>query len=182
MKITNLNMVSIIAGIMVLTGAGITQAQVASVSASVHLRHGPGAQYTRIAALPQGAAVHINSCRGGWCQIRSSWGIGWVSGRYLSQGYNAAPVYNTQPQVTLGLNIGSGFYDDPFYAPYYQPYYTGWHPPFYRPWYRPGYRPGFNPGYRPFGPHYSPRPFGRQGWNPRWGVGPAHFPRGGWRR
>ncbi|MBX8782254.1 SH3 domain-containing protein [Ochrobactrum sp. GRS2] len=172
-----MKIISIISGLMLLVGTSIVQAQVATVSGTVNLRQGPGTNYTRIAALPRGAAVHIESCRGSWCQIRSSWGIGWISGRYLSQsyqGYNAAPVYNTQPQVTFGLNIGSDFYDDPFYAPYYQPYYTGWHPPYYRPWYRPGYRP--------YGPRYNPRPFGRQGWNPRWGVGPVHFPRGGWRR
>ncbi|MDR0252160.1 MAG: SH3 domain-containing protein [Brucellaceae bacterium] len=150
------------------------QAQVASISASVNLRQGPGTQYARIAALPRGAAVHINSCRGGWCEIRSSWGVGWVSGRYLSQGYNSAPsyapAYNSQPQVYLGLNFGSGFYDDgPYYGPYYRPYYRHWNPPYYRPYYRPWRNSGY-------------RPYGRGGWHPGWGVGPAHFPRGKWRR
>lgn len=173
----NKMMTVLLSGLMLLAGNYVAQAQTASVSGSVNLRQGPGAKYVRIATLPRGASVHIDYCRGGWCQVRSSWGIGWVSSRYLLQGYNSAPAYSqsypVQPQVTFGLNIGSGFYDDGgYYDSYYRPYYR----PYDRPWYRPGYRSGFRPGYRPYGPRYNPRPYGREGWNPRWGVGPAHFP------
>lgn len=175
MRIVILNIKLMITWVLLLFGVYDTQAQVASVSASVNLRQGPGTHYGRIAALPRGAAVHVNSCRGNWCQIRSSWGVGWVNGRYLIQGYNTGLVYGSdyaapQSQVYLGLNIGSGFYDDPYYQPYYKPYY------------QPNFWPGYRAGYRPYGPRYSPRPFGREGWNPRWGVGPVRSPGGGWRR
>lgn len=186
-----------VSGVVLLLGSYAAHAQVASVSAAVNLRQGPGAGYGRIAALPRGVNVHINSCRGGWCQIRSSWGVGWVSGRYLLRGYagsnyapNYAPAYDSdysapQSQVIFGLNIGSGYSDDDYYSPYYRPNYR----PYYHPNYGPGYRPVFGPGYRPFGPRYRPdgpryfpRPGGREGWNPRWGVGPVHLPLGGWHR
>lgn len=120
-----------VSGVVLLLGSYAAHAQVASVSAAVNLRQGPGAGYGRIAALPRGVNVHINSCRGGWCQIRSSWGVGWVSGRYLLRGYagsnyapNYAPAYDSdysapQSQVIFGLNIGSGYSDDDYYSPYY---------------------------------------------------------------
>ncbi len=179
----------IYAGAFLVSGMVGAQAQVVSVTQTVNLRQGPGVQYARIAALPRGAAVHVDVCRNGWCRVQSSWGIGWTSGRYLS-GANAAsyaPDYATrQSQLYLGLNIVPGFaYDDPFYTPYYNRYS--------RPYYRPPYRPYYH-GYRPYthyrGPHYG----GGQRWNPRWGVGPVRpshgiphgiphgAARGGWRR
>lgn len=190
----NKHVITAISGTMLLLGAYAAQAQVASISSAVNLRQGPGTGYGRIAALPRGVNVHINTCRGGWCQIKSSWGVGWVSGRYLQRGYagsNYAPNYpraygsdygsdysGSQSQVIFGLNIGSGYSDDDYYTPYYRPNYR----PFYRPNYGPGYRPNFGPGYRPDGPRYFPRPGGREGWNPHWGVGPVRAPRGGWHR
>lgn len=153
-----------ISGAMLLLGSYAAQAQVASVSEAVFLRQGPGAAYGRIATLPRGVNVHINICRGGWCQIRSSWGVGWVSGRYLRRGY-ALPHYASndtsysfrnydsdyyapQSGVFLGLNIGSGHSRYDYNTPYYHPN----------------------------GPRYFSRPVGREGWSPRWGVGPAYFP------
>lgn len=170
-------MTVLLSGLMLLAGNYVAQAQTASVSGSVNLRQGPGAKYVRIATLPRGASVHIDYCRGGWCQVRSSWGMGWLSSRYLQQGYNSPPAYTqsypVQPQVTFGLNLGSGFYNDgPYYRPSYRPYYRSYD----RPSYRSGYRFGYRPGYRPYGPYYNQRPYGREGWNPRWGVGPAHYP------
>lgn len=153
-----------------LAGTYTVQAQTASVSQSVNLRRGPGERYGRIATLPRGVRVHVDYCRGGWCQIRSSWGLGWVSGRYLQRAYSSGPSYapaypRARSQIYLGLNIGPDYFDrDPFYSPYPRPYY----------------RPNFWPGYRPDRPPYFPRPGGHEGWNPRWGVGPAYPPRRGW--
>ncbi len=136
------------------------EAQTLSVTQPVNLRQGPGVKYARIAALPRGAMVHVDYCRNGWCRLRSSWGIGWASRRYLgSARVPYAPRYAApRSQIYLGLNIGPGFaYDDPFYDPYYRPYYR----PYYWPYHRPYYRPY---------------------WNPRWGIGPVRPPFWGWRR
>lgn len=164
-------MVAAASGAFLLLGAGAVEAQIAAVSQTVNLRQGPGINYARIAALPRGVSVHIDTCRGGWCQVRSSWGLGWVSGRYLLRG-NAGSNYvpgggaypRPQTQIYFGLNVGRNYWD---YDPYYRPYY---------PHYWPGYRPHYWPGYRPYHPGYRPYPGRGGGWNPHWGVGPARMP------
>lgn len=139
------------------------QSQVAVTTGSVNLRQGPGSKDKRITVLPRGAAVHIQACQKGWCHIATSWGTGWVSGRYLGNLHRAAPVYRPvytpPPQVHFGLNIGpDDYYDDPFYGPDFWPPYGYWNGPDY--W-----------------PQHNPLPSLRHHWNPRWGVGPVRPPR-----
>lgn len=131
-------------GILLMLGTYAVQAQTAFVTGSVNLRQGPGTQYARIAALPRGVSVHIDMCRAGWCHVRTSWGLGWVSGRYLAHGYPSRAYPRRQNNVYFGFDIFPDYrYDEPCYHRRCRPDY----------W--PGYRP-VPPGYNPYRPSYVP--------------------------
>ncbi|ERM85269.1 hypothetical protein P865_14750 [Brucella abortus 82] len=61
----------------------IASAAPAVVSASVNVRSGPGAHFTRLAAIPAWTRVNAGPCRNGWCRIGNGSGYGWISARYV---------------------------------------------------------------------------------------------------
>lgn len=136
-------------------GAFAAMAQAATTSEAVNLRYGPGVNYLRITTLPSGASVHIDYCRIGWCQIRTSWGIGWVNSRYLVQGSQFAAKETRddvlQTPATPEVKDGSENYDNNlFYDRYYHSYYRlydGY-------WYYLGRRQGYRPDYWFYDPYY----------------------------
>jgi len=137
------------------TGVIAALAQAASTSEAVNLRYGPGVQYYRITTLPSGASVHIDYCRGGWCQIRTSWGIGWVNSRYLVHGSKFAAKESrddlVQTPATPEAKDGAGNNNnDLFYDRYYHSYYRlydGY-------WYYLGRKQGYQPDYWFYDPYY----------------------------
>ena len=147
-----------LAGITVmLLGAGAlaAQAQSAITSEAVNLRYGPGAHYLRITTLPRSASVHIDYCRTGWCQIRTSWGIGWVNSRYLLQTSQFAAKETrddlAQPVTPEVQDSSQSTNNEIFYDRYYHSYYRlydGY-------WYYLGRRQGYRPDYWFYDPYYK---------------------------
>ncbi len=140
-----------------LLGAGTlaVQAQPAITSEAVNLRYGPGVQYVRITTLPRSASVHIDYCRAGWCQIRTSWGIGWVNGRYLLQQSQFAAKESRDdlvqtpatPETKSGTeNDNNDIFYDRYYHSYYR-LYDGY-------WYYLGRKQGYQPDYWFYDPYY----------------------------
>lgn len=144
-------------------------AATAITTGNVNVRAGPGARYNKVTTLPRGAAVQVNDCRGGWCHVHTSWGYGWVSGRYLAsqQPIGRRDAYRPAPEskIYFGLNIGPQWYPD--YPPYRVPRHS-WRP-------RPPWRPvwGVGPAYPPPPPAAS-RPRGP--WSIGRGVEPVFPP------
>ncbi|UWF59009.1 SH3 domain-containing protein [Brucella sp. 2716] len=150
----------------------IASAAPAVVSASVNVRSGPGAHFTRLAAIPAWTRVNAGPCRNGWCRIGNGSRYGWISARYVRfAGY--AGGYAAQPPATVIVNNGG--YDD------WGPALgwglgIGWASSNWGPYWGPGWG-----GYRG-GPNYihgcigrncqSGWGPGRRGWNPHWGRGP----------
>ncbi|WP_247644335.1 SH3 domain-containing protein, partial [Brucella sp. CMUL 010] len=87
----------------------IASAAPAVVSASVNVRSGPGAHFTRLAAIPAWTRVNAGPCRNGWCRIGNGSGYGWISARYVRFA-SYAGGYAAQPPATVIVNNGG--YDD----------------------------------------------------------------------
>lgn len=151
----------------------IASAAPAVVSASVNVRSGPGAHFTRLAAIPAWTRVNAGPCRNGWCRIGNGSGYGWISARYVRFA-SYAGGYAAQPPATVIVNNGG--YDD------WGPALgwglgIGWASSNWGPYWGPGWG-----GYRG-GPNYihgcigrncqSGWGPGRRGWNPHWGPGTA---------
>lgn len=129
-----------LAALMMMVMTAGAYAWTASATASVNVRSGPGTGYRVIDVLQRGERVEVEYCRSGWCFIdQGRFGPnGWVSGNYLSQGYQQPrpPVY--QPPVQR--------------PPQWNPYPP--RPPHWQP--NPPRPPHWNPSPRP--PHWRPDP------------------------
>lgn len=68
----------------------------AVTTGNVNLRAGAGVDHERIATLPRGTAVVVDSCQRGWCLVDSLGLTGWVSVRYIA---NSGVVERYVPSV-----------------------------------------------------------------------------------
>ncbi|QIB35513.1 SH3 domain-containing protein [Ancylobacter pratisalsi] len=74
------------------TGRGYAPGVVGAVAATtattatVNVRSGPGVGYDVLGTLPAGSPVSVVGCSGAWCQTQ----YGYVSARYVGQGYQGA--------------------------------------------------------------------------------------------
>lgn len=63
------------------------------LTASVHLRTGPGIGYSRLATLPQGGVVYVHACTHtqSWCHVSYGHFSGWASARYMAATLPVSP-------------------------------------------------------------------------------------------
>lgn len=61
----------------------------ASVTAGVNLRAGPGSEHERLTVIPEGAAVVIEECVAGWCEVAYDSINGFVYDDYVDAGMAA---------------------------------------------------------------------------------------------
>ena len=128
-----------IAGIFAAAAAalpGTASAASGHATGSVNLRTGPGTQYSRILAIPAGAALDIYRCAS-WCNVNYRGHVGWVSARYVSSG----AYYRPPTTVFRQLPPRSGYIARPRWDDRYGAWYDG------RRWYRDGRwydRPNFS--------------------------------------
>lgn len=74
----------------------------ATTTSPVNVRSGAGSKYTRLATLPLGTSVWVDSCNGGWCAINAGGVTGWISARYLSgagSNYSYRPPSFKEPAI-----------------------------------------------------------------------------------
>lgn len=104
MKLPKLVKAAGLGTIMVVLGAGVASAAVAT--ASVNVRTGPGTGYNVVDTLRPGEQVAIIDQRGGWCAVQKSGPNGWVSCAYLSNSVRDRS-YRDGPNVSLsfGFNV-----------------------------------------------------------------------------
>lgn len=100
----------ILAGGLLMAGAGIANAAVAT--ADVNMRSGPGTGYGVVTVVPAGASLAIVDCNGAWCRVDAGGAQGYVNASYLANeggGAYVAPVY-AGPVVTYGFGFGPRWY------------------------------------------------------------------------
>lgn len=128
-----------VAALMVMVMTAGAYAWTATATTSVNVRSGPGTQFRAIDVLQRGQQVWVETCRSNWCFVDQGRAgpNGWVSSRYLAEGY--------QPPRP------------PVYHPPVQPRPPHWNPNPPRP-------PHWNP-YPPRPPHWNPYPPRPPHWN-----------------
>jgi SH3-like domain-containing protein len=141
----------------------------AVTGSKVNLRQGPGTTYTVITTIPAGAAVDVNGCDAGWCQVTFAGQHGYIIATSIGAGEPGAPPPGAGSAG--GPRPGAG---GPPPGP--PPGYAG--PPSGYAGPPPGYPPP--PGYYPPPPGYYPPPPYYYGYGPYYGP----YWRGGryWRR
>lgn len=83
----------LVAGVATAMSATSALAYTATASVSLNVRAGAGTHYAVIDVLRPGEPVDVRSCNSyGWCYITHPGPDGWVSARYLSDGYSR-PYY-----------------------------------------------------------------------------------------
>ncbi|MCG6122711.1 MAG: SH3 domain-containing protein [Microvirga sp.] len=145
------------------------QAATAYVTNDLNMRAGPSTRYGVVRVLPAGSPVELLNCasRASWCEVAFRGVRGWVSGRYLDDGYrrpgrvipaDPGPVFGG-PVVTFEFGMSPRYYEPPEYRGD-----DGWG---YR--YDPRYvRRPYDP--RPYDPRpYDPRPYDPRPYDPFWG-------------
>lgn len=64
-------------------------------TANLHLRYGPGTRYQVVTVIPKGTAVTIDEdCNCKWIAVEYCGNIGYVSSKYLSNGYSRSSKTN----------------------------------------------------------------------------------------
>ena len=93
-------MAAIIAGTAAFAASPSHAQNIATTTASVNQRTGPGTGYAVVQVLPAGAQVSVSQCTAatGWCELVYRSRNGWVSARYLN--FSAAVSGDAPPVVT----------------------------------------------------------------------------------
>ncbi|MFL4480099.1 SH3 domain-containing protein, partial [Paeniglutamicibacter sp. ORCA_105] len=89
-------------------------------TANLNLRSGAGTGYRSVAVVPKGERVLLGRSSGGWANVKTSKGTGWISAGYLSTVAPKPPVVKPNPPkpdlvtfsaprwTTANLNLRSG--------------------------------------------------------------------------
>lgn len=142
------------------------QAAAAYVTNDLNMRAGPSTRYQVIRVLRAGSPVELLRCasRNSWCEVSYRGLVGWVSGRYLSDGYQRpSRVFPADPGFSFGGPVVTfEFGTRPRY--YEPPPYRGDDGGFYYD------RRRYDP--RPYDPRpYDPRPYDPRPYDPFWDPG-----------
>ena len=89
--------------------AGAASAATAITTSSITLRAGPGAQYQVVARVPARAAVEVDGCSAGWCDVSFGGAEGYASAAALQ--FAGAPG----PVAGAYYDYGYGYDDVPGY-------------------------------------------------------------------
>ncbi|WP_411734378.1 SH3 domain-containing protein, partial [Paeniglutamicibacter sp.] len=77
-------------------------------TANLNLRSGPGASHGAIGVVPQGERILLGKSSGGWANVKTSKGTGWVSVVYLSTVAPPPPVTTQYRWATGNVNLRAG--------------------------------------------------------------------------
>lgn len=79
---------------------------IATTTADLNMRTGPGTTYAVIITVPRGGSVTLLGCTAtfSWCDAAFADAKGWVSGKYLI--YGGSGIYHGQPIPAAGINLG----------------------------------------------------------------------------
>ena len=75
---------------------------------NLNLRSGPGTNHGSIAVVPLGERILLGQSSGGWANVKTSKGTGWVSVIYLSTVAPPAPVTTQYRWATGNVNLRTG--------------------------------------------------------------------------
>lgn len=84
---------------------GTAVAAVATATADLHIRSGPGPQYPVIGTIQKDGSVELSGCLAGtnWCHVRQEDDLGWSYAPYLTVDRGEGPVVAAQGWQTLGV-------------------------------------------------------------------------------
>jgi uncharacterized protein YraI len=87
----------------------------ARTTADLNLRAGPGTEHGAIAVIPEGAAVEMEQCQPGWCQVTYGGMTGYAAEAYLDANLGTTAAALAPPatdagiaQATSDLNLRAG--------------------------------------------------------------------------
>lgn len=94
------------------TTTDLASGMTASVTAGVNLRAGPGTEHDRVTVIPEGAAVVIEACASGWCEVAYDGVNGFIYDDYLAADVAAADEWMLEATREHELRAGPGYDHD----------------------------------------------------------------------
>lgn len=99
-----------LAGVMVLSGAGLAQAEmIATTATDLTVYSGPGQDYPAVGVATRGSTGALDGCleSESWCRIDVNGMRGWVFAQELMVDYNGAPVVVQERRTDLSVPVVS---------------------------------------------------------------------------
>jgi len=102
-----LSSVAAIAFSVAMAGTALAQSAVATATADLNVRSGPGPEYEVIGVIPVDGEVGLEGCieNSKWCQVDANGVRGWAYSDYLIAEFSGRDVVVTESRVDMGVPV-----------------------------------------------------------------------------